>query len=187
MAKCAVCDSRKGKRKCSVSNGLVCSLCCGTTRKEDLCSSCSFYQKPKRKYNDVPSYTTSEMSGNIELENYGNAIEGALCSYDIENGNYLKDDQAIKIIELLIDRYHFCDRKIDTDNKFIYDGVVYVNDAIEKDLSGVSDVTIVKVLGVIRFVAKRRTKTGTEYMNVIHQYVGQRIGTGMRVIRQLES
>jgi hypothetical protein len=51
---------------------------------------CRFYQKPKRKYNDVPAYSVSEMDGNMELEAYGNAIEGALCSYDIENGNNLK-------------------------------------------------------------------------------------------------
>ena len=43
----------------------------------------------------------------MELESYGNSIEGALCAYDIENEEKLKDSDAIRIIELLIDKYHF--------------------------------------------------------------------------------
>jgi len=50
-------------------------------------------------------------------------------------------------------------------------------------LHEVSNEIIVKILGVIRFVAKRRTKYGREYMNIIHQYVGQRIDTGIRILR----
>ena len=60
----------------------------------------------------------------------------------------------------------------------------YVEEAIRNDLRGVSNEKIVKILGVIRFVAKRRTKIGREYMNVIHQYVGQRVDTGIRILRQ---
>ena len=184
MAKCPICNSRKGKRQCLIAGNFVCSLCCGKTRKPELCLGCRFYQKPKRKYNDVPAYSVSEMDGNMELEAYGNAIEGALCSYDIENGNNLKDSDAIRIIEVLIDLHHFGDQQIDTDRQLIANGVDYVEEAIRKDLRGVSNEKIVKILGVIRFVAKRRTKIGREYMNVIHQYVGQRVDTGLRILRQ---
>jgi len=184
MAKCPICNSRKGKRQCLIAGSPVCSLCCGNTRKPDLCLECRFYQKPKRQYNDVPAYSVSEMDGNMELETYGNAIEGALCSYDIENGNNLKDSDAIRIIELLIDLHHFGDHQIDTDSQLIANGVDYVEEAIRKDLHGVSNEIIIKILGVIRFVAKRRTKIGREYMNIIHQYVGQRIDTGVRILRQ---
>jgi len=120
----------------------------------------------------------------MKLEAYGNAVEGALCSYDIENGNNLKDSDAIRIIEFLIDLHHFGDQQIDTDSQLIANGVDYVEEAIRKDLRGVSNEIIVKILGVIRFVAKRRTKIGREYMNIIHQYVGQRIDTGIRILRQ---
>ena len=183
MAKCPICNSRKGKRQCLLAGDPVCSLCCGKTRKPDLCLECRYYQKPKRQYNDVPKYSVSEMDGNMKLEAYGNAVEGALCSYDIENGNNLKDSDAIKIIEFLIDLHHFEDQQIDTDNRIIADGVDYVEEAIRKDLPKVSNEIIVKILGVIRFVAKRRTKIGREYMNIIHQYVGQRIDTGVRIFR----
>lgn len=183
MAKCPICNSRKGKRKCLIAGSPVCSLCCGNTRKPELCLECRFYQKPKRQYNDVPAYSVSEMDGNTELEDYGNAIEGSLCSYDIENGNNLRDSDAIRIIEVLIDLHHFGDQQIATERQLIANGVDYVEEAIRKDLRGVSNEIIVKILGVIRFVAKRRTKIGREYMNIIHQYVGQRIDTGIRILQ----
>ena len=184
MAKCSICNSRKGKRKCLIADGLVCSLCCGNTRTEEACSECVFYQKPKKKYNEVPAYSVSEMDGNMELESYGNSIEGALCAYDIENEGKLNDSDAIRIIELLIDKYHFQDQEIEQEHQTVVNGVNYVDKSIREDLKDVENEKIVKVLGVIRFVAKRRTKTGREYMNVIHQYVGQRVGSGMRILRQ---
>ena len=184
MAKCPICDSRKGKRHCLIVDSAICSLCCGTTRTPDSCLECGYYQKPKRKYDEIPAYSASEMDGNKELEDYGNAIEGALCSYDINNDYRLKDSDAIRIVELLIDKHHFGDQKIDSDSRMITDGVNYVEDAITQDLHDVSNDIIVRVLGVIRFVAKRRTKIGREYVNIIHQYVGQRINTGVRILRR---
>jgi len=79
--------------------------------------------------------------------------------------------------------HHFGDQQIVTESKTIANGVNYVEKAIRKDLHEVSNEIIVKILGVIRFVAKRRTKYGREYMNIIHQYVGQRIDTGIRILR----
>ncbi len=49
------------------------------------------------------------MDGNMELESYGNSIEGALCAYDIENERKLNDSDAIRIVDLLIDKYYFRD------------------------------------------------------------------------------
>ena len=184
MAKCPICNSQKGKRKCLISNSFICSFCCGNIRKADTCLDCAFYQKPKRKYNGVPAYSVSEMDGNTELESYGNAVEGALCLYDVENGNKLRDSDAIRIIELLIDMYHFKDNQIEVNNQIIANGVKYLDGIIREDLKDVDNEIIVKILGVIRFVANRRTKTGREYMKIIHQYVGQRIGPGIRVLHR---
>jgi len=66
----------------------------------------------------------------------------------------------------------------------ILNGVKHLESAINEDLNNVINEEIVKILGVIRFVAKRRTKTGKEYMNIIHQYVGERIASGIRIMRQ---
>jgi hypothetical protein len=184
MAKCPICGSRKGKRNCQITNTLICSVCCGNTRNIDACSACSFYQKPKRKYGEVPAYSVSEMSDseNELLEAYGNAIEGALCAFDFQIGERLNDSDAIKIIELLIDKYHFQDMSLDQEPQFIANGFLYVDEVIQEDLKDVEKEEIVKILGVIRFVARRRTRIGREYMNIIHQYVGQRIDTGIRVL-----
>ena len=184
MAKCPICNSKKGKRHCLIADSLICSPCCGETRKPELCLECQYYQEPKRKYNEIPAYSVSEMDGDTELESYGNAIEGALCAFDIENENILKDSDAIRIVELLINIYHFKDQQIDIDSQLILNGVNYVKEAIEKDLHDVNNEIIVKTLGVIRFVAKRRTNIGQEYMNIIHQYVGTRIDTGIRILGQ---
>lgn len=187
MAKCLICNSRKGQRQCLIATGLVCSLCCGNTRKADLCLECRYYQKPKRSYNDVPAYAVSDMDGDFELTSYGNSIEGALCAYDVNNKKKLQDSEAIKIIEALIDRHYFGDNKTeeDCDNALILNGVDFVEQAIVADLNEISNEEIVKLLGVIHFVAVRRARlaiTGREYMNIIHNYVGMRIGTGMRVL-----
>jgi hypothetical protein len=186
MAKCPVCDSRKGKRQCAIANGLVCSLCCGTIRKEDLCLNCSYYQKPKRKYNEVPSFTASQMEASDDLAECSNAIEGALCAYDIENSQRLKDADAIKILELLIDKYYFKDTQVSCDDPFLLEGFNFVDAVIGKDLVNTHELVLVKLLGVIYFVAKRRTKSGREYMNVIHQYVGHRIAPGIRALDTLK-
>ncbi len=184
MAKCPICNSRKGKRKCLLAESFVCSLCCGNTRTEEACSECGFYQKPQRKYTDVPAYSVSEMDGNMELESYGNSIEGALCAYDEENENKLSDHDAIRIIESLIDMYHFNDQRTKEESPMILNGVKHLESSISEDLNDVSNEVLVKILGVIRFVARRRTKTGREYMNIIHEYVGQRVASGIRVLRQ---
>jgi len=124
------------------------------------------------------------MDGNMELESYGNTIEGALCAYDIENGGKLNDSDAIRIIELLIDKYHFQSQQMDQEHPIVVNGVNYVDKSIREDLKDVRNEEIAKVLGVVRFVARRRTKIGREYMTVIHQYVGQRVGSGIRILQQ---
>jgi len=161
------------------SDTMICSLCCGTSRSADKCAGCSYYQKPKRKYNDLPKFTTVQMEKDAELADYSDVIEGALCSYDIELENKLKDQEAIKILELLLDKYHFLDDKIETDDQLLIPGFESVEKAIKKDLPNIEKGILVKLLGVIRFVANRRTKFGREYMNIIHQYVGQRIDKGV--------
>ncbi len=124
------------------------------------------------------------MDGNFELESYGNAIEGALVAYDFDAGSRLRDSDAIRIIELLMDKYHFSSGLSRDENELIANGARYVDQVIGDDLKAINHEVITKVLGVIRFVARRRTKTGREYMAVIHEYVGQRITTGSRILRR---
>lgn len=182
MATCPMCNARKGKRSCLIASGPVCSLCCGTNRKRELCAGCQFYQEPKRRYGDVPAFTVSEMDNDMGLQAHGNAIEGALCAYDLDSGNMMRDRDAIKIIEALIDVFHFLDDQVLVKGELVANGVTYVGNVIREDLKGIDKETINKVLGVIWFVANRRTRMGREYLDVIRRHVGPRIGTGVRQI-----
>lgn len=182
MAKCPICNSRKGKRQCLVVGYPICSKCCGVTRNPGLCMECQFYQKPKRNYIDVPAYSTAEMSNDMDLQISSYAIEGALCAYDVDNGSKLKDSDAIRIIELLIDVRHFGDQQPEAESLIIANGFRYIEAVIRNDLQEVSNEEIVKILAVIWFVARRRTRIAREYMNFIHQYAGQRVGPGIRLM-----
>lgn len=182
MAKCPSCDTRKGKRKCLIFDDFICSLCCGNIRKEETCLGCIYYQPPKRKYTEVPSYTLKDMLDNPELEPYSNTIEGTLCALDQEHGYRLRDSDAISILESLIDIYHYKDDQVQTDRDIISIGVKQVEHSIKNDLPDFDDEILVKVLAVLRFVARRRTQGNREYMRVIHQYVGQRIDSGVRLL-----
>jgi hypothetical protein len=185
MSKCPICNSRKGKRQCLITKSLVCSLCCGTSRQANLCSGCIYYQKPKRKYSDVPAYSVQQMDGNATFENYSNIIESALCQYDLKNDSKLVDSDTLRIIECLINRYYFEDQEIDETNKLIIDGFYFVDKAIQEELKEVTHEIITKILGVIYFVAKRRTQGGREYINFIRQYVGIHVVPGMRIIKSI--
>jgi len=39
---------------------------------------------------------------------------------------------------------------------------------------------LIKIIGVLYFIANRRTKGGREYFNIIYEYVGA--GSGVRVL-----
>lgn len=102
---------------------------------------------------------------------------------DREHDNTLSDTDAVRLLELLIDRYHFKDETIAFDNPFIESCFHYMTGIIEEDLCEISPHTLVKILGVIRFVARRRSQGGREYMKVINDLVGIRVQKGVRVVK----
>jgi hypothetical protein len=187
MAKCPVCDSRKGKRKCTISEGHVCSVCCGQIRKEEACRGCSFFRKTekKRSYSEVPSFSTHQMEANFDLQKYSNTIEGAICKLDYEANNAMNDGDAINLLELLIDKYHFGDETAKLDGAFLEKSFHYMTDVVDSDLHDVPRDTLVKILKVIHFVAKRRSQGGREYMKVINDLVGVRAGKGVRIMKDI--
>jgi hypothetical protein len=187
MAKCPICNARKGKRKCLAADGHICTLCCGQTRKDEICQSCSFYKPPglMRKYKEIPSYTPKQMAESMELQEYSNAIEGAISAFDRKTEYKINDDVAIRVIELLLDKYHFKDEILTFDNELVEKGFFHVNKAIEDDLAEVHIEELIKVLGVIYFVAKRRSLGGREYLRIVNNYVGETIGPGFRVLHRL--
>jgi len=189
MAKCPVCHSRKAKRKCLITeDNNICSLCCGQIRKEQSCTGCRYYQSPKlrRKYNETPSYTTMQMESNLELQSSSNVIEGALGAFDAKTGKKIKDDVALDILKRLIDLYYYKDDEITFASPIVEEGFSYVNEAMKEALASLSEEQLIKILGVLHFVANRRTQGGREYLSVIHQYVGENILPGVRVIKDFK-
>lgn len=174
MSKCLICGTRKGKRQCAAANGVVCSECCGETRIKDRCVDCIHFKEraPTRRYLGVPRFSTEEMDSDVDLQSYAYVVEAALCLWDHNEGRHLTDGDALEVLEMLLDKYCFCDpnvaRSDDTANK----GFKMVDEAIGRELYYLSREMITRILGVIYFVAKRRTIGGREYFGVIHRYVG---------------
>jgi len=136
MAKCLICNSRKGKRKCMAENSLVCSLCCGQSRTPEKCTGCSFYKDVSlnKNYRKVPFYGTERMSDSMELQDVANVIESILCKFDIEGGDEFKDKTALQFIELAIDKYHFKETELAMSDSTLNSQFQSMLQIIEQDL-----------------------------------------------------
>ncbi|RZB32310.1 MAG: hypothetical protein SRB2_04315 [Desulfobacteraceae bacterium Eth-SRB2] len=187
MAKCLICNSRKGKRKCIYKNGFICSLCCGESRSFDKCDGCTYYKDTKsiRNYKKVPFFSLSHMSEDFSLQDQANAIESAICKFDDEQNGHLDDNVIKKIIKQLLDRFHFKDEKTAFSNKLEENGFISVDRAIKEDLSSKSSDEIVKLLGTIYRSVLRHNEHRRAYIDFIHEHVGSRIGKGARLIKGL--
>ena len=121
----------------------------------------------------------------MELQTYSNAIEGAICAFDEETDQSINDTVPIRVIELFLDKYHFKDKIVVFNDELTQRLFHCVESVIESDLSEVPNETLVRILRVLHFVAKRRSRGGREYLEVINQYVGARIAKGVRVRRSV--
>lgn len=184
MAKCAVCNSRKGKRKCNAENGSICSVCCGEMRAEEKCRECSFFSGslPRRNYRHVPYFPVKVLSNNFELQEYANVIESAICQFDTKVNHIIDDNTALKIVELLLDKYHFNDKEMKVADRIEEEGLHFVDEAIRKDLEGLSQEVLSKILGTIHRSVTRHMNGNREYIEFIHKFVGIRVGKGIRAV-----
>ena len=186
MAKCTICKSKKGKRKCQIDGTFICSLCCGQKRNAIECAGCSFFKdiSLSRNYRKVPFCGTEHMANSMELQDIANVIESTLCSFDLKNEATFTDKTALTLLELLFDHYHFHDAELNFENpmlKAYFDELLQI---IKQDLQNVLEEQLVKVLGAIYRSSQRRTNGGKEYLQFTQQYVGVRLGRGGRIITQ---
>jgi hypothetical protein len=183
MAKCSVCNSRKGKRQCVANSTFICSLCCGQSRTQDKCTGCSFYKdvSSNRNYRKVPFFEIQEMSNSAELQDISNVVESVFVAFDLESEEFI-DKTAEKLLELAFDKYHFHDSVLPFSNVEQRDWFERMSRAIEQDLSNTTEELLTKVLASIYRSIQRRTGGGREYLQFTKQYVGARIGSGARII-----
>lgn len=180
--KCPVCTSKKGKRGCLLTTSCICSQCCGTNRKKETCHPCGYYQDLKRDYKSIPCYSPNDMNNNFGRQDIANVIESAISSFDHEHGDSVRDELAIRIVEYLLDFYHFKQQYRNSNDALLDSGYHYVFSILTHELKDEPHEEITKILGAIYFVAKRRSQGGRQYLDLIKQYVGVRVGSGMRVI-----
>lgn len=184
MAKCSICNSRKGKRKCMTDNFFVCSLCCGQSRNPDKCTGCSFYKNVShnRNYRKVPFYGIQQMSNSMELQDISNVLESIICGFDIEKENEFTDKTASQLLELAFDKYHFQDSELSISSDELKIQFERMSQIIEQDLSDTPKDRLIKVMASIHRSIQRRTSGGREYLAFAQQYVGARVGPGARVL-----
>jgi hypothetical protein len=147
MAKCPVCDTRKGKRKCLLVNDqFVCSLCCAATRKAELCSACVFYHPPQHNYQEVPAFSATVIANNHALQQYSQAIENAFA---VDN---LHDRSAM--LELLINKYYFKETDLSSANSLWQSGFTAADNLIKTELKDVDEETLINLLGAMWAITK---------------------------------
>lgn len=170
MAKCVLCNSRKGKRKCSVAGAFICSLCCGESRTEEKCGGCSFFKPASatRNYRSVPYYTTQEMADSNEPVSY--VVESTLCQIWKNNPQNVNDRTASRLVELMIDKYHFNDDAPLRESPEVEEGFHLLLRNIEKLLSRTSSEEVVKVLAAVHRSIERRSG-GTSYLQFISELI----------------
>ncbi len=184
MAKCSICNSRKGKRKCAADNTFVCSICCGQSRTAEKCAGCSYYKDVSliRNYRKVPFYSTQRMSDSSNLQDIANVIESILCQFDTEDENVFTDRQALQLLELAFDRFHFGDTEIKIEDYELKAKFEKMCQIIQTDLPDTSHEEVTKVFASVYRSIQRRTQGGREYLSFIQQYVGIRVAPGVRAL-----
>ena len=173
MTKCVLCSNWKEQRECKLQNATVCSRCCGQLREEEKCQGCVYYVEAKsvrRNYGAVPQFSTHRMNSDMDLQSIAYSIESTLCLWDHALCGMLNDKSALKVLERLLDHYYFKET-VTIPEEPIGTGYEMVSDVIQNDLSAIPEETIIKILGAIYFVAKRRAKGGRDYFDVIHTYI----------------
>jgi hypothetical protein len=174
MAKCTQCNSRKGKRKCKATETFICSLCCGENREQEKCEGCSFFRSASagRNYRSVPHYSTQEMADSFELEGISEVIETALCRVWAADGKNVNDRAAARLVELLLDKYHFNDDTPQIDDPVLATGHQLLSRTISEELPQVPAEKLVKVLAAVSRSIQRRTIGGSSYLEFVSQFTG---------------
>lgn len=174
MAKCTICNSRKGKRKCNSTGNVICSLCCGESRAEEMCGGCSFFNSASvtRNYRSVPYYSTREMADNPHLESTAEVVESTLCQVWANDSQNVDDRIAARLIELMIDKYHFNDEKPRTDTPVLDKGFRLLVQNTDEKFSRIPPEQSVKVLVAVYRSIQRRTIGGTSYLQFVNQFTG---------------
>lgn len=183
MAKCPVCNDRKGKRQCRARSASICPPCCASIRDASACGDCGFFKPPARDYDHLPRYSSQEMLDAERLQRMSFPVEAAVCLADRESGYKMRDEQAIAMFELLLDIYSFGETKEGLAERIRTLGCGKVVEIVGRELAGQPRDEIVKVLGTARFTARHRDTGGRQHLDVLQEYCGAFVRTGVGIRR----
>jgi len=167
--KCTVCATKKAKRTCALNPPSVCSECCGQTRQEEICQSCSYWKPPIRKYAELPAYSTNDMQSESR-QDVAAMLESAILITDLQTNRTMQDSQMLAFLEMLFDAYFFNEQPISSDH-LVNTAYQSANQILQKNISPIhTQESLVKIIGALYFVAKRRTKGRREHLDFLHQF-----------------
>ena len=112
------------------------------------------------------------MADSLELEGIGQVIETALCRAWTADRKNFNDRIAVRLIELMLDRYHFNEGEQPIDDPVLGAGHQLFSTVISDELSRVPADKLVKVLGAVYRSIQRRTVGGSSYLQFVSQFTG---------------
>lgn len=110
------------------------------------------------------------MADNPELESIADVVELSLCRIWVHDNQHVDDRTAARLVELMIDRYHFNDEKPRADTSVLEEGFRYFLQNIGEKLAHVHPEQLVKVLAAVYRSIQRRTVGGSSYLQFVSQF-----------------
>ena len=174
MAKCTICNARKGKRKCKATATLICSQCCGEARSSEKCDGCSFFvgASINKNYRKAPYYSLQEMADSPEKEKIAMVIETTLCDIWKADTVNVNDITVQRLVEMLLDKYHFGEEEQAPNDQTLLTGYRHITTKINKELAQVHPEQLVKALGAIYRSIQRRSGGSCSYLNFVSRFTG---------------
>jgi hypothetical protein len=117
------------------------------------------------------------MADNHGLESIAEVIELSLCRIWANDRQHVDDRTAARLVELMIDRYHFNDEKPRADTSVLEEGFLFFSQNIGEKLAYIHPEQLVKVLAAVYRSIQRRTIGGSSYLQFVSQFTG--IGPAM--------
>nr|MBF0222070.1 hypothetical protein [Desulfobulbaceae bacterium] len=111
------------------------------------------------------------MSNSMVLPGISNVIESAIVQFYYDNDELVTDSDAARIVELLMDQYHFNDEEPRASDPLHTAGFDFLSLVIKGDLDDISEKELVKVLAAIYRSIQRRTDGRIEYINFVRNHV----------------
>jgi len=112
------------------------------------------------------------MAANPDLESIAYVIEAALCQLWANDPQHVNDRTAARLVELMIDRYHFNDEAPQVDSPVLEKGFRLFLQNTGKTFAQLHSEEVVKILAAVYRSIQRRTVGGKSYLHFVSQFTG---------------